>query len=78
MYYWMYQDSEREWRWTLYAANNQRIADSSDGYRNKQDCQNAIERVKASGEAVVKDGPSVGGAIDKTYEQNGRQSKNVR
>jgi len=60
MYYWVYQDSQREWRWALYAANNSRIADSSGGYRNKQDCQGAIDRVKESREAVVKDGPSVG------------------
>jgi uncharacterized protein YegP (UPF0339 family) len=60
MYYWMYQDSERDWRWTLYAANNQRIADSSDGFRNKQDCQNAIQRVKASANALVREGSPIG------------------
>ena len=54
MYYWMYQDSDREWRWTLYVANNSRIADSSGGYRDQQDCQNAIDRVKGSTGAVVK------------------------
>ena len=59
MYYWMYQDSARQWRWTLYAANNQRIAESSTGYRDKEDCQDTIEKVKTSGEAVVKKGPSI-------------------
>ena len=59
MYYWIYQDAQREWRWALYTANNSRIADSSEGYRSKEDCQEAINRVKASGESVVKDGPSV-------------------
>ena len=53
-----YQDSQREWRWALYAANNSRIADSSNGYRSMHDCKEAIEQVKASGEAVVKDGAS--------------------
>ncbi len=69
MYYWIYQDSEREWRWTLYAANNQRIAESSAGYRDKQDCQIIIDRVKTSGEAVVKDGPSVLAQPDKGIRQ---------
>jgi uncharacterized protein YegP (UPF0339 family) len=72
MYYWVYQDSEREWRWTLYAANNKRIADSSDGYRNKQDCQDAIDRVRASAEAVVKHGPSVLAQRD-TGQDRGRK-----
>jgi uncharacterized protein YegP (UPF0339 family) len=58
MYYWIYQDSERDWRWTLYAANNQRIAECSTGYRNKERCREEIERVKASNSAVVKEGPS--------------------
>jgi uncharacterized protein YegP (UPF0339 family) len=58
MYYWIYQDSERDWRWTLYAANNQRIADSSAGHHSKEQCRDDIERVKTSSGAVVKEGPS--------------------
>jgi uncharacterized protein YegP (UPF0339 family) len=72
MYYWMYQDSEKVWRWTLYVANNSRIADSSVGYRDKQECQNAIDRVKASGNAVVKDGASEQAERD---ESSGRRRK---
>ncbi|HEY5543400.1 MAG TPA: DUF1508 domain-containing protein [Candidatus Binatia bacterium] len=60
MYYWIYQDSRREWRWALYAANNSRIAESTIGYRTKQDCEAAIERVKASNNAVVKEGSALG------------------
>lgn len=58
MYYWIFQDGEKEWRWALYTANNSRIAESSVGYRSKIDCQAAITRVKESHQAVVKDGPS--------------------
>lgn len=58
MYYWIYQDSERDWRWTLYAANNQRIADSSAGRQNKEQCREDIDRVKASSSAIIKEGPS--------------------
>jgi len=72
MYYWMYQDSEKVWRWALYVANNSRIADSSEGYRDKQECQNAIDRVKASGNAVVKDGASEQAERD---ESSGRRRK---
>lgn len=60
MYYWIYQDAETKWRWTLYAANNSRIAESSGGYTEKQQCEAAIEKVKASSDAVVKNGPSLG------------------
>jgi uncharacterized protein YegP (UPF0339 family) len=48
MYYWIYQDSE----------NNQRIADSSAGYQNKEQCRDDIERVKTTSNAIVKEGPS--------------------
>jgi uncharacterized protein YegP (UPF0339 family) len=62
MYYWIYQDSQRDWRWSLYASNNQRIADSSAGYQHKEQCLIDIERVKTSSSAIVKEGPSNLGA----------------
>jgi uncharacterized protein YegP (UPF0339 family) len=62
MYYWIYQDFQKEWRWALYAANNSRIAESTVGYRRKEDCEAAIDRVKASTHAVVKEGPALGRA----------------
>lgn len=33
----LYRDGAGEWRWTLYAANARKIADSAEGYKNKSD-----------------------------------------
>jgi uncharacterized protein YegP (UPF0339 family) len=38
----VYQDAKKEWRWRLLAGNNKTLADSGEGYKNKQDCLNAI------------------------------------
>jgi uncharacterized protein YegP (UPF0339 family) len=53
--YLVYEDSSGEWRWHLRAANNRIIADSGEGYRDKQDCLHAIELVKNSKDAPVKE-----------------------
>ena len=53
--YLVYQDQSSEWRWQLRAANNRIIADSAEGYRDKQDCLHAISLVKDSKDAPVKD-----------------------
>lgn len=52
-YFVMYRDVALQWRWTLYAANHKKIADSGEGYFNKTDCQHAIALVKGSGTAPV-------------------------
>ena len=36
MFFWIYQDAQTEWRWTLSAANNKKIADSGEGYSNRR------------------------------------------
>ncbi len=51
MYFVIYKDAASYWRWTLYAANNRKIADSGEGYFNKADCQTGINLVKGSGSA---------------------------
>jgi uncharacterized protein len=51
--YYIYKDTRGEWRWYLQAANNRRIADSGEGYQNKQDCLAAIQLVQASASAPV-------------------------
>ncbi|HKS28174.1 MAG TPA: DUF1508 domain-containing protein [Pyrinomonadaceae bacterium] len=53
--YWVYEDDSGEWRWQLHATNQRIIADSGEGYRNKQDCLHAITLVKSSKDAPVKD-----------------------
>ena len=53
--YLVYQDASSEWRWQLRAANNRIIADSAEGYRDKQDCLHAISLVKDSKGAPIKD-----------------------
>jgi uncharacterized protein YegP (UPF0339 family) len=56
MTYHVYKDSDGEWRWRLLAANNRNIANSGQGYRNKQDCLDAVELVKGSrGAPVIED-----------------------
>ncbi|HAH10294.1 MAG TPA: DUF1508 domain-containing protein [Alphaproteobacteria bacterium] len=55
MYYYLYRDPDHQWRWTLYAANNRKIANSGEGYLNKADAQAAISLVKGSAYAPVKE-----------------------
>jgi uncharacterized protein YegP (UPF0339 family) len=53
--YWVYQDAAGEWRWRLESANKRVIADSGEGYRHRQDCLHAVELVKDSKDAPVKE-----------------------
>ena len=53
MYFTIYRDIQYQWRWTLYASNNRKVADSAEGYFNKADCLHGIALVKASGPAPV-------------------------
>jgi len=55
MTYYYFKDTAGEWRWHLKAANGRIIADSAEGYKNKQDCLDDIDRVKASKDAPVKE-----------------------
>jgi uncharacterized protein YegP (UPF0339 family) len=53
MTYVYYKDQKGEWRWRLRASKGRIIADSVEGYKNKEDCQHDIDLVKQSGNAVV-------------------------
>lgn len=55
MYYYLYKDADGHWRWTLYAANNRKIANSGEGYYNRDDCLWAVNLVKGSGSAPIKE-----------------------
>ncbi len=54
MFYYVYKDAAGYWRWTLYAANSKKIADSSEGYFNKADAEHGISLVKSSFNAPVR------------------------
>lgn len=48
MYFKLYQDIRGYWRWTLFASNGRKIADSSEGYFNKADAGRGIDLVKST------------------------------
>ncbi len=53
MNFFMYKDSIGQWRWYLKASNGQKVADSGEGYINKQDCEYGISLVKSAFNAPV-------------------------
>ncbi|MCL4714160.1 MAG: DUF1508 domain-containing protein [Hyphomonadaceae bacterium] len=58
MWFEMYPDALRQWRWRLWAANPRIIADSGEAYHNRADCLAAIALVKGSAAAPVRERPS--------------------
>lgn len=48
MYFVLYKDTASQWRWTLYASNHRKIADSGEGYWNRSDAQHGIDLVKST------------------------------
>ena len=55
MSYTVYKDVQGYWRWTLYAGNSRKIANSGEGYYNRADALAAINLVKASKDAPVRE-----------------------
>jgi len=53
MAYTVYKDIAGYWRWRLVAQNGKTIADSGEGYWNKEDCLHGISLVKGSSAAPV-------------------------
>jgi uncharacterized protein len=39
-------DGKQEWRWRLYTDNDVMFANSGDGYRNRQECLDAVNALK--------------------------------
>jgi uncharacterized protein YegP (UPF0339 family) len=52
-YFLMSTDSKGEWRWMFRAGNDETIAVSSEGYKNKADCQHSINLVKKDAPSAV-------------------------
>ena len=52
MYFQLYK-SGTQWRWRLRAANHKIVADSAEGYWNKDDAINGINLVKSAWNAPV-------------------------
>jgi uncharacterized protein YegP (UPF0339 family) len=50
----IYKDRSGEHRWRLLASNGQNIASSGQGYKDKRDCKNAIERIKKDAATKLK------------------------
>ncbi len=46
MYFRVFQDRAFEWRWTLFAANHRKIADSAEGYSSKQNCLHGLSLIR--------------------------------
>lgn len=55
MFYELYYEPYQGWRWTLFAANARKIANSGEGYVNKADALTAISLVKGSALAPVRE-----------------------
>lgn len=58
----LYKDRSNEWRWKLYSKNNKVIADSAEGYHNKQDCIHGARLVMS-----VAPGASIWDAVGETW-----------
>ena len=55
MYYVYYHEaSSNLWRWTLYGDDDRKIAESVEKHYNKADCLAAIDKVKNSREAEIR------------------------
>jgi uncharacterized protein len=62
----IYKDRSDEHRWRLKSSNGQVIASSGQGYKDKRDCKNAIERIKKDAATKLK---------FETYEDNRGQHR---
>ncbi|MBJ7535829.1 DUF1508 domain-containing protein [Rhodomicrobium vannielii ATCC 17100] len=51
MYFTIWKDAAGEWRWRLQGANNEIIA-SGESYKNKADCEAAIDLVRSTSDAT--------------------------
>jgi hypothetical protein len=59
----IYLDKAGEYRWVLFAPNNERIGHSSEGYVAKTNCRHAIYLVQAYAPGAPIDDLTIGGRI---------------
>lgn len=59
----VYKDARGEWRWTLYADNSKKIADSAEGYTTKANCLHGARLV-----ASVASNASIWNGEEKKWE----------
>jgi uncharacterized protein YegP (UPF0339 family) len=45
-FFWVYRDQSGEYRWRLYAPNEKIVAESGEGYKSREGCENGIALVK--------------------------------
>jgi uncharacterized protein YegP (UPF0339 family) len=55
MWFELYFEAYQGWRWTLWSSNGRKIANSGEGYVNKADAVSAINLVKGSALAPVRE-----------------------
>ncbi len=56
MHFNLYIDINGQWRWSFISSGNGRkIANSGEGYYNKADCIHAINLVRGSGSAPIRE-----------------------
>ena len=48
MFFNLYRDKANQWRWTFYADNNRKVANSAEGYTSKQGALNGIALLVAT------------------------------
>ena len=53
MYYKIYKDTAGYWRWRYISSNGRIIADSAEGYWNKQDALNGIYIMRGSSDSPI-------------------------
>lgn len=44
----VYEDAKGEYRWRLKHRNGNIVADSSEGYKNRADCVNELDRITSA------------------------------
>lgn len=52
MTFYLYKDNKQEWRWRLKSNNGNIIADSGEGYKNKNDAITMINKIVFLGSGV--------------------------